>query len=53
MTTFEDVLKFLQTNKVTEEEWNKMYDATIAFDRNMSKEEKHNQTIKDIQQLES
>lgn len=53
MTTFDDVLSFLQTNHITKEQWGKMYDATIAFDRNMSKEEKRNQTIKDIQQLES
>ena len=52
MTTFDDVLSFLQTNKVTQEQWEKMYDATITFDRNMSKEDKRNQTIKDIQHLE-
>lgn len=52
MTTFDDVLNFLQTNKVTDEQWEKMYDATITFDRNMSKEDKRNQTIKDIQHLE-
>ena len=52
MTTFDDVLNFLQTNKVTDEQWEKLYDATITFDRNMSKEEKRNQTIKDIQHLE-
>lgn len=53
MTTFDDVLKFLQTNKVTDEQWEKLYDATVTFDRNMSEEDKRNQTIKDIQQLES
>lgn len=52
MITFDDVLKFLQTNKVSDEQWEKLYDATTTFDRNMSKEEKHNQTIKDIQHLE-
>ena len=52
MTTFDDVLCFLQTNKVTQEQWEKMYDATITFDHNMSKEDKRNQTIKDIQHLE-
>ena len=52
MTTFDDVLKFLQTNKVTDEQWEKLYDATVTFDRNMSEEDKRNQTIKDIQQLE-
>ena len=52
MTTFDDVLSFLQTNKVTQEQWEKMYDATITFDRNMSKDDKRNQTIKDIQHLE-
>ena len=52
MTTFDDVLRFLQTNKVTQEQWEKMYDATITFDRNISKEDKRNQTIKDIQHLE-
>ena len=53
MTTFDDVLNLLQTNKVTDEQWEKLYDATVTFDHNMSKEEKCNQTIKDIQQLES
>ena len=52
MTTFDDVLKFLQTNKVTDEQWEKLYDATVTFDRNMSEEDKRNQTIKDIQHLE-
>lgn len=48
---FDDVIQFLKTNKVTDEQWEEMYEATRDFDRNLSEEDKHKQTIEDIKKL--
>ncbi len=53
ISNVDEIIEFIKTNGISNEDWNKMYNATIAFDRQKTEQDKHEELLDNIRKLEN
>ena len=48
-----DIIEYIKANGISNEDWQKMYDVAVEFDKNRSEEEKEQELLNDIRKLDN